>query len=369
MSVLALFIGIFLIVYLFVGLLYVVGLYLPPRAGASARPFVSVIIAARNEENNILRCLTQVMRQTYPADKFEVIVVDDRSTDQTARIISDFAAQFPQVKLLHISDKPENISGKKNALDRGIKESKGEILLFTDADCLVKESWIDGIAAYFTDKVGAVIGFSSVEAVTFFERWQEYDFLSLMSAACGITNIGFPLAASGQNLAYRRKAFDLVGGFERIKERISGDDTLMIQLIRKQTEYQIVFSGDTGTFNTTQPMGTLNELIHQRSRWASNGTIMLQLNPVFFFYLVSVYFLHVLLVAGFILSFQHFSVLLITAFAWTTKGIVDFAVTYSGAQLFHKKFSPLIFLSWFILQTPLILWVGLKGAIGLFRWK
>jgi cellulose synthase/poly-beta-1,6-N-acetylglucosamine synthase-like glycosyltransferase len=313
--------------------------------------------------------LDSVVQQTYPKDKFEIIVIDDRSADKTSLLVSEFAMHHPQVSLLSISAKPENVSGKKNALDMGIKNSKGEMLLFTDADCCVKETWIEGMVSYFVHNVGAVIGFSSVESKTFFERWQEFDFLALMSATCGITNMGFPLAASGQNLAYRRKAFDTVGGFERIKERISGDDTLMIQLIRKHTSYRIVFAGEAGTFNSTLPTHTLNEFIHQRSRWASNGTILLQLNPFFFYYLFSIYCLHVLLVTGLLLSFAYLPILFMTAFAWITKGIMDFTVTFYGAQVFKKKYPYALFVVWFFLQTPLVLWVGLKGALGYFKWK
>jgi cellulose synthase/poly-beta-1,6-N-acetylglucosamine synthase-like glycosyltransferase len=351
------------------GLTFLVGLFMPARRVNSSKPFVSVIIAARNEEKNIARCLEHLVRQTYSQELFEIIVVNDRSDDATTDIVSEFAAKYKRIRCVGITEKSQNISGKKNALSKGIADSKGDILLFTDADCVVKESWIENMVGYFSEDVGAVIGFSAIESKTLFERWQEYDFLSLMAAACGITNIGFPLAASGQNLAYRRKAFDAAGGFEKVKERISGDDTLMIQLIRKHTAYRIVFASDPGTFNSTQPMDSLTELIHQRSRWASNGTIMLQLNPLFFIYLVSVYALHIQLFAGLLLGVIYPSVLIMTVFAWITKLVVDFAVSHSGVRVFRKKFSFAIFLLWFILQTPLILVVGFKGALGYFKWK
>ncbi|MBL7994456.1 glycosyltransferase [bacterium] len=369
MIIIAVLTGVVLIVYLVMSLLYLIGLFLPARNNNLSQPFVSVLIAARNEQNNIIRCLESVVNQTYPKDLFEVIVIDDRSADNTALLVSEFSRLNLHVKMICVSDKPEKISGKKNALSIGINESKGEILLFTDADCRVKDSWVAGMVSCFLEDVGVVIGYSEVESKTFFERWQELDFLTLMSAACGITNLGFPLAASGQNLAYRRKAFDAVGGFEKIIERISGDDTLMIQLIKRYTSYRTVFSGHAGTFNTTLPMNTLYEFIQQRARWASNGTIMLRLNPLFFFYLLSIYCLHFLLVAGLALSAFHVTIMVITAFVWITKGIVDFAVTFHGAHIFKKKYSFTVFVAWFFLQTPLVLWVGIKGALGYFKWK
>lgn len=369
MTILALIIGILLIIYLGMGLTYAVGLFMPARRINSGKPFVSVIIAARNEEKNIARCLENLVRQTYSRELFEIIVVDDRSDDGTASVLSEFTAKHNVIRWIRISEKPQNVSGKKNALTQGIADSKGEILLFTDADCVVKETWIENMVAYFSEEVGAVIGFSAVESGNLFERLQEYDFLSLMSATCGITNVGFPLAASGQNLAYRRSAFDAVGGFEKVKERISGDDTLMVQLIRKYTGYRIVFASDPGTFNSTLPMGSLTELIHQRSRWASNGTIMFRLNPLFFLYLVSVYALHILLFAGLIIGSVYPAVMIMTLFAWLTKFVVDFLVGHSGVQVFRKKFSFPVFLLWFVLQTPLIIGIGFKGTLGYFKWK
>ena len=369
MTILALVIGILLIIYLGMGLTFLVGHFMPARKASSIKPLVSVIIAARNEEKNIVRCLETLVRQTYPVELLEIVVVNDRSDDGTDKMIEEFTAKHKTIKYIKIKEKPENVSGKKYALTQGIEESKGEILLFTDADCIVKESWVENMVAYFSDGIGAVIGFSSVESRNFFERWQEYDFHSLMAATCGITNVGFPLAASGQNLAYRRKAYDEVGGFERIKERMSGDDTLMIQLIRKHTKYRIVFASDPGTYNSTLPMGSLTELIHQRSRWASNGTIMLRLNPFFFIYLVSVYALHMLLFAGLVAGVFNPLLLIMTVFAWITKWVVDLAVSHSGFRLFHREFSFSLFMFWFITQTPLIIWVGFKGTLGYFKWK
>ncbi len=361
--------GFLLIVYLAVGLAYLIGLFMSEKNKSPNRPFVSIIIAARNEENNIAECLENIVRQTYPADKWEVIVVDDRSRDGTGRIIENFASRNSQIKWVRVDTKPDAISGKKNALDHGIRLSKGEILLFTDADCHVKETWVEGMVSYFTENVGAVIGFSSIRSKSVFERWQEFDFVVLMAAACGAANLGYPLAASGQNLAYRRSAFDRVGGFEKVKHRISGDDTLMIQLIRKLTEYQIVFATDPGTFTTTQPMYSLSDLVQQRSRWASNGTIMPSLDFPFFAYLVSIYLLHTILLAGLIFGLILKPILIIIVFSWITKGVIDFSGSYVGTQVFKKRFSMITFLMWFVLQTPFVVLVGLRGMLGLFKWK
>ncbi|MBX7150485.1 glycosyltransferase [bacterium] len=356
-------------IYVVTGLLFVMGLFMPASQRNAVRPFVSVIIAARNEEQSIPDCLNSVLNQTYPSDLFEIIVVDDRSNDRTPEIIRDLTKRNPSVKLIQIKEKPENISGKKNALEQGIKASRGEILLFTDADCGVKITWIEGIVKYFTKDVGLVIGASFTRGATWFERQQSFDFAAMKAAACGITNLGLPFAASGQNLAYRRVAFDEAGGFEKIRHRISGDDVLMMQLIRQLKKWKIVFAGDAGTFNSTRSEPTLSAFIHQRARWASNTEMMLTMSPLFFTYLVSVYGLNVFLAGGLIWGIWNKLMLGLVVFGWINKLIIDFLVTYLGFQKFQKPFSFSFFLTWFFLQAPYVLWVGLQGGLRLFKWK
>lgn len=356
-------------IYVVMGLLFAMGLFLPARQQNAAQLFVSVIIAARNEERLLPDCLYSVLNQTYPGNLFEVIVVDDRSEDRTASMVQQFAEKHSNVRLIQIKEKAEKISGKKNALEQGIKVSRGDILLFTDADCTVQNTWIEGMVRYFTNDVGLVIGASFTKSAAWFERLQSFDFAAMKAAACGITNLGLPFAASGQNLAYRKAAFDEVGGFEKIWHRISGDDVLMMQLIRKLTKWKIVFSDDVGTFNSTRPEPTLRAFIHQRSRWASNTEMMLTMSPIFFIYLVSVYAFNVGLAGGLIAGIWNQLILSIAVFGWINKLIVDFLVTFLGFKKFSKPFSFSIFLTWFFLQTPYVLWVGLRGGLGLFKWK
>ena len=114
-------------------------------------PMVSIVIAARNEEKNIKQCLEKCVNQAYPSIKFEIVVVNDRSEDKTAKIIKKFAIDYKNVRLINIEALPAEYknSGKKYALKQGIENSKGEIILLTDADCLPKTGWIKGIVQYF----------------------------------------------------------------------------------------------------------------------------------------------------------------------------------------------------------------------------
>ena len=176
---------------------------------------VSVVVAARNEEQNITNILSGLVNQTYPSDLYEIIIVDDASSDRTGEIIDNFAKKYPNVKHVHSQpDLKTGLTAKKNALNQGIQKSSSEIILTTDADCHVKSTWIETMVSYFSDNVGMVVGFSQLgdkkNKYSLFEQLQAIDFLSLMTAAQGTLNLKCPLAASGQNLAYRKGPFSFL---------------------------------------------------------------------------------------------------------------------------------------------------------------
>ena len=127
-----------------------------PRLDDEKLPSATVIVAARNEEENISRCLESLGKLVYPVDKLEVIIVNDRSTDKTGEIVGDFITSRNNFRII-IPDEPKGkMVGKVNALATAIREAKGEIILTTDADCEVKPAWVKTIASHYFDDVGMV---------------------------------------------------------------------------------------------------------------------------------------------------------------------------------------------------------------------
>lgn len=369
MTVFAISLSILTAVYVLMGVFFITGLYVPHLRTSSRKPFVSIIIAARNEASEIGECLSTVLNQNYPMELMEVIVVDDRSTDETARIVETLANSDRRLRLVRVTDKPASFSGKKFALREGIRASRGELLLFTDADCRVGPQWLSAMVGQMTDDVGFVIGFSRVRADRFFERLQQFDFGVLMTAACGSANWGMPMAASGQNLAYRRDAYEAAGGLDSVMERISGDDVLMMHLIRRKTPYRTVFALDAASHVTTRAEPTLAGFLQQRTRWASNADMMIRLNPVFFIYLLCVYFFHLSIAAGLALAAFSPLIAFVTIAAVVNKLLIDGLAGWLGSHRFGLEFSFPIFLMWFVLQTPYTLWVGMKGLLRQFVWR
>ena len=125
--------------------------------------FVSVVVAARDEEKHIGKCIKALVNQSYPENLYEIIIVDDRSTDMTAEIVRELSQQNSLIKLIQIKEKSKDIAPKKHALETGIKAAKGEIILTTDADCEPTPEWIKIMVSYFETDVGLVAGFSPTE--------------------------------------------------------------------------------------------------------------------------------------------------------------------------------------------------------------
>ncbi len=244
----------------------------PSPRPSDTRPFVSVVVAARNEAARIPGLLADLAAQTYPA--FEALIVDDRSTDGTAQLVEEAAARHPgRFRLVHQPEVPSGISPKKLALQHGVEASHGEILLLTDADCRVPCTWVAGLVRSFQPDVAMVLGCSEyASGSTWFERFQAFEFLTLTATMLASARLGIPLGASGHNLAYRRAAFDRVGGYRSGLTRIAGDDMLMLYLVRSAPELgRIGWADGAETLVRTQAVATFRDFRNQRARWASSG--------------------------------------------------------------------------------------------------
>ena len=362
--------GIYFVILLF----FLMGLFIPNRNQTSKKYFVSVVVAARNEGKNIGNLLSELVNQTYPAELFEIIIVNDGSEDGTGEIVDRFAKKFKNIKHLDATrDSKSGLIAKKNALNQGIRQSIGEIILSTDADCHVKPTWIETMVSYFKSDVGMIVGFSQLgdeqKHYSLFEKLQAIDFLSLMAAAQGSLNFGCPLAASGQNIAYRKATYEAIGGFEKIKNRISGDDVLLLQLIRKFTNWKIKFAPSPQAFNWTEPEKALKSFLNQRKRWASNGSYQIKLNLGFFLFILSVFLMNLFVLFGtpaYILTYHSLKV---PVFCLLIKILIEFLITLKGVMLYHRLDLLKYFPIWTILQIPYVILAGLLGSLGHFIWK
>jgi glycosyltransferase involved in cell wall biosynthesis len=192
---------------------------------------ISVIIPARNEGQNIKDCLDSIIGQLYPKHLFEVLVVDDHSTDNTAAIVLSY--QLQNIKLISLKDfvaANEINAYKKKAIEIAIKQSTGDLIVTTDADCTAPPNWLQTIAAFYQQKKPdlMVMPVAIDCSNRFIEIFQALDFMTLQGITGASVHKKFHSMCNGANLAYTKKAFNAVNGFKGIDTIASGDDMLLM---------------------------------------------------------------------------------------------------------------------------------------------
>jgi cellulose synthase/poly-beta-1,6-N-acetylglucosamine synthase-like glycosyltransferase len=240
--------------------------------GNSSRPFVSVLIAARDEDPNLAECLESVLHQTYDAALFEVIVINDHSTDGTESICREFSRRFANFSYANARE-DKSLKGKSNALDQGIEKARGEIILITDADCSVPKTWIEWTARRYSDSVGIVGGITLQKASNWFEGMQSLDWAFLLGLASSTVSLGNPLSTIGNNLSFRKAAYEDVGGYRKIPFSVT-EDFMLFQSIVKTKKWNYLCPIDPNVLVMSQPCSSWKELIRQKHRWGKGGLDM-----------------------------------------------------------------------------------------------
>ena len=232
---------------------------------------VSIVVAARNEEKNILSCLESLDKLIYPEGKLEIIIVDDASNDGTGTIINDFIKEKPHFKTFKLDENQTGkLKGKVRAMAEGIKISVGEIILTTDADCIVNPFWAKTIASYYVGNVGVVNGFTSQTVKDSFSGMQAIDFIYLLFIAAGTINLGKPVSCIGNNMSFRKKAYEETGGFENLPFSVT-EDFLLLNSIHKLNKYEVINPLTKDTLVISEPASNFSELFNQKKRWAVGG--------------------------------------------------------------------------------------------------
>jgi cellulose synthase/poly-beta-1,6-N-acetylglucosamine synthase-like glycosyltransferase len=259
-------------------LLYAVFLLLPAFYAAisasskehnfSPELFISVILPVRNEEKNIATCLESLDGLNYPKEKFEIILVDDHSTDRTKSIAEQFSKLIPNLRI--IENLPE-AAGKKSAISLGIKSAQGEFIATTDGDCILPPNWLLNIALEFEKRKAVFVAgpvayknkrFSALRDLLQIEQ------VIMQGVSAGAMNMGFPLLCSGANLAYTRQFFIDSGGYENDKF-VSGDDMMLLLKTKQLKKEKVRFINRKDSIVLTNAAANLAETIQQRSRWLS----------------------------------------------------------------------------------------------------
>ena len=338
---------------------------------------ISIIIPARNESANIRACLDSICLQSYPAHLYEVLVIDDHSTDDTTSIVKNYPAT--NIRLISLQDVLQNgiiNSYKKKAIEIAISKATGQLIVTTDADCIIPEKWLQTIAEFYGQTNAALmvmpvaflpITQSDELGAKLLSIFQSLDFMVLQ----GITGASVYKKAhsmcNGANLAYTKKVFEEVGGFKGIDHIASGDDMLLMHKIFRLYPEKVLFIKSPEVIVQTQPAPNLKAFINQRIRWASKADkyddkrIFVVLLLVYFF---NVWLMVLIIASLFLNSLLYYTLILIVA-----KTLVELLFLIPVAAFFSN--SKLLYYFPFaqpfhILYTVVAGWLGKFGS---YSWK
>jgi poly-beta-1,6-N-acetyl-D-glucosamine synthase len=245
------------------------------NVGTLPEKFISVIIPVRNESANIGNLLEDIANQTYA--RFEVIVVDDHSEDDTSTIVKSFSRGY----ILFTTNMGR---GKKTALQTGIEQARGEIIVTTDGDCRVPATWLYNINRCFLVRSSMVAGAVIIDDEnSFLAQMQQLEFASLIGTGAATISLGFPTMCNGANLAYKKSAFSEVNGYNGNLHIASGDDEFLMRKISDAKLGSIQFNLEDPVRTAAQK--NIYSFFLQRIRWAgkwrSNSSIFTRTVAVF----------------------------------------------------------------------------------------
>ena len=239
-----------LVILLYYGLLYArFAFKKTTKTDIRSEKPVSIVISAKNEAHHLIKTLPLYLEQVYP--QFEVVIVNDNSTDETADVVRDLMTQHPHLKLVDLTSSVTNIQGKKFPLSIGIKSASYEILLLTDANTLPSSVyWLQNMANHFTEKTEVVLGYSTFEKNTgFLNSLIHYDIMHTALQYFSYSLAGMTYKGNGKNLAYTKSLFMEKKGFASLNHLKYGDDDLFITQIANKNNCEIEYYKNSHTFS------------------------------------------------------------------------------------------------------------------------
>ena len=349
--------------------------YLTVKNNQDYIPFISVVVAARDEEKNITHCIQSLLKQDYPVDNYEILIVDDFSTDKTAELIKKFEASRTNLKYLSSTAKRHEkiiVSYKREAIQTGINASKGKYILLTDADCIVPPSWITAFSEQFIKEDSIFISGPVVisdKKQNLLTSFQALDMIGMMVITGAGYQSGNQLLANGANMGFSKQVFNDLGGYSQFPNKASGDDMFLVHHFHHNHPKRIRFLKSLLAVVVTQPEYAIKSLLRQRIRWASKNNAYKEMNinfslSVLFMVSLTIIVLGVLSILQASIFFPGFCVLYIF------KIFSDYLLQREAIRFFNKRtLAKYFFLSQNI-HTIYIAWVGIMANLfPFYYWK
>ncbi|PNQ75116.1 glycosyltransferase [Hanstruepera neustonica] len=328
----------------------------------------SIVIPFRNEAENLKEIIDSIKRLEYPKTHFEIIFVDDNSTDDSVSIIKNHLIDYP-LDWIVLKNVVDTKSPKKDAIKTAISYSKHDWILTTDADCLLPKTWLKAFDNFIQNQdhflITGPVKFQ--EPKSFLEHFQNLDFMSLMGTTIGSFGIKKPFMANGANLAYTKSFFQKLNGFESDLNIASGDDVFLLQKAVKENPSRVAYLKSKNAIVTTKPPSNWSGLISQRIRWASKASSYKNL-----FSLVTGL---IVLLANYLLIILALLVLTIEVnlttlgLAIILKMVVDYILIHKSSEFFDQKVPVLTFVLSSSLYPFFVSLVAFLATFKGYKWK
>lgn len=343
----------------------------PVKSQEKPHTRISVIIPFRNEAGNMDILLKSLSEQDFPAELWEVLLVNDHSTDDSHAITKEFIIKngIKNFRVLALSE-ADGFS-KKAALKKGIENSGGKLIVTTDADCIFKKNWLSALVLFYEQKKCRLISAPVVsdDRKGFFSKLYSFEFLSLVASGAGAMSANQAFLANGANLCFERSLYDELNGYEAHSHYASGDDVFFLLEAKKhlKNKNEICFLKDPESIVTTKGPGSLKEFMNQRIRWASKSTGYKDLFAKFT--AASVLLFNLVILVLLICGFIDYWFAVISAIMFAGKLAVDLPLMASATRFIGK---PKLILYYFPLQVIYPLYIISVAGLSLFmkfEWK
>ena len=336
----------------------------------NSRLTVSVLVPARNEENNIISCLESLHSQSYPKELYEVIIIDDNSTDNTSDLVQEYIQDKPNFRLIRKKNEGDQRTFKKQALKSALNSVKNEIVMTIDADTVANKRWIELMTAQYEHNTGLVAGLVSFprnNENTLFKKIQTLEFAGIVFAGVGSVGNNIPLICNGSNLSYRLKAFTEAGGYDANIHLPSGDDDLLLQNIHGKTNWRVKYSLIADTINYTRAADRFPAFINQRARWASKS--LHYPKKWVFLLMLSLYLYYLSILIFGILTVSGYFPVSIFVIGIGVKLATEVFVISKALKILNRRDLWIYFFPAQVFQIIYVLLVGVLGLFNKFTWR
>jgi len=339
---------------------------------AKSLPFVSVIIPVRNEAEHIQDCLNAVIAQNYPKHLYEIIVIDDYSTDETYALAREI--QRDNLTILNLAkyfgDAAEKVPNKKKAITIGVKNAKGSLIVTTDGDCTMDESWLKTmVSSYIRDGYKFITGPVLLKpAKGLLGLFQQIDVINMLGITGGTIANNYPTMCNGANLLYEKKAFLEVDGYKGNTDIPTGDDIFLMQKIEMAFPDSIGFVKNMDACVYSKPESRFVDFVAQRVRWTSKSTSFQKKSVTAI--LMFAYLFNLLILVFIPISFEKIELpWLPLALAFGVKFVMDLSFNIPVTGFFKKRILMLLLPVFEILHIIYVVCVGVLGLSGKYTWK